>query len=322
MLDFALGVLIAGLLVRGWLRGLVREVLDLVGLVAGLWLAFRLSGPVGEFLDERFGFGPETSGIAAGVGVFLLLGLVLSVAAHYLGKVMRLPALGLANRLGGAVVATLWGVSLIVVGVNLMRTADTPDWVDQTLAGSGVVETITGPGSAFQEVFERFGSDTLLGALAVLRSTLGEERVAPEGDEVVMIPPASEEEVRQVRDEAALLLELVNQHRVGLGLRPMEESGAISAVAESRAVLMYTSGRVSRDNPPGESVIDDLARAGVRVVSAAENPVLASSARAAFGAMLDSPTGQAHVETGSFDRAGVAVVEGPSGFLYLLVLAS
>ena len=35
MVDFVLGLFIAGLLVRGWLRGFVRETLDLVALVIG-----------------------------------------------------------------------------------------------------------------------------------------------------------------------------------------------------------------------------------------------------------------------------------------------
>ena len=50
MLDFVLGLFLAALLVRGWVRGLVRELLDLVGLVVGLWIAFKLSQPFGDFL--------------------------------------------------------------------------------------------------------------------------------------------------------------------------------------------------------------------------------------------------------------------------------
>jgi uncharacterized membrane protein required for colicin V production len=48
MLDFVLGAALAGLAVRGWIRGFVREILDLVGLVLGIWVAFTLSQPLGS----------------------------------------------------------------------------------------------------------------------------------------------------------------------------------------------------------------------------------------------------------------------------------
>jgi hypothetical protein len=43
MFDFVLGIGLAGLAVRGWLRGFVREVLDLVSLVLGIFVALLLS---------------------------------------------------------------------------------------------------------------------------------------------------------------------------------------------------------------------------------------------------------------------------------------
>ncbi|MGH8915180.1 MAG: CvpA family protein, partial [Acidimicrobiia bacterium] len=88
MIDFILGLFLAGLLVRGWLRGFVRESLDLVGLVVGLWVAFRLSGPLGEFVTERFGVSPEVATVGGGVVLFLLFGIAMSITAHYPSKVM------------------------------------------------------------------------------------------------------------------------------------------------------------------------------------------------------------------------------------------
>ena len=84
MLDFIIGLILAALLVRGWLRGFVREILDLVGLVVGLWIAFKLSAPLGDFLTRSFGVTPEVARIGAGIALFVLFGVSLSVAAHYL----------------------------------------------------------------------------------------------------------------------------------------------------------------------------------------------------------------------------------------------
>ena len=74
MLDFVLGLFLAGLLVRGWMRGFVREILDLVALIAGLWVALNLSGPLGEFITERFAVSPEIATIGAGIVLGLAAG--------------------------------------------------------------------------------------------------------------------------------------------------------------------------------------------------------------------------------------------------------
>jgi uncharacterized membrane protein required for colicin V production len=318
MLDFILGLFLAALLVRGWTRGFVREALDLVGLVVGIWIAFKLSGPFGEFLISRFGVSPEIAVIGAGIVLFLLFGVSMSVVAHYLSKVMHLPGLNLINRFGGAVVATAWAVALLLVVINVARVFPLPESWDDALDESTIVELIAGEEAVPQQLFERFGSDNVLGSLAALQSLFGSARAVPEGDEVLTIPPAAEDEIRQVRDEANELLGFINEFRTGEGLRALESSVAFTGIAEDRAVLTYTTGRISRDNPPGQSLSDDLRSAGLRLGASGENIALASSVRAAFDAMLDSTTGRTHLTTAAYDRVGVAVVDGPTGRLVII----
>ncbi len=317
MIDFILGLFLAGLLVRGWLRGFVRESLDLVGLVVGLWVAFRLSGPLGEFLTDRFGVSPEVATVGAGVVLFLLFGVAMSIAAHYLSKVTSLPGLNLINRLGGAAVAAAYGIAIVLVAVNVARVL--PGNGDR-FEDSTVAQAIAGPDALPQRVFMTLAADAVLGPLASIQGLFGANRAVPEGDEALEIPPAAPDEVRQVRDEAAGVLERVNEYRTGQGLAALGESSSLAEVAETRAVEMYTSGRISRDHPPGGNVADDLAAAGIRLARVGENLALASSSRAAFDAMLDSPTAIAHFDIASYDRAGISVVDGPTGRLVVIVL--
>lgn len=318
MVDFVLGLFIAGLLVRGWLRGFVREALDLVALFIGLWIAFRLSGPLGEFLTDRFSVSPEVATIGAGVVLFLLFGVAMSIAAHYLSRVMSLPGLNLINRLGGAAVAALWGIAIILVVINLARVV--PGGWDARFEDSSVAQAIAGPDAAPQQVFETMAPDGVLGSLAAIQGLFGVNRIVPEGNEVLTIPPAAPDEVRQVRDETAGVLEQINEHRTGLGLSALGRSAGLDGVAESRAVGMYTSGRLSRDYPPGGSVTSDVATAGIRLAVVGENLALASSARAAVDAMLGSPTALSQFALIAYDRAGISVVDGPTGRLVVIVM--
>ena len=93
-------------------------------------------------------------------------------------------------------------------------------------------------------------------------------------------------------------------------------------VAEDRAVHMYTSGRISRDTPPGGNVADDLAAAGLRLQGSGENLALASSSRAAFAGMTESATGNALLSTSGFDRVGISVLDGPTGTFLVIVFGA
>ncbi|HLE95013.1 MAG TPA: CvpA family protein [Acidimicrobiia bacterium] len=320
MLDFVLGLVLAGLLVRGWTRGFVREALDLVGLILGVWVAFRVSGPLGEFLTDRFGVAPEVAGVGAGIVLFVLLGVSLSVVARYLSKVMNLPGLTLINRVGGAAVAMGWGVVIVLVLINLAGVLPLPEGWDKAVEDSVVAQAIAGPDALPQQAFESVGSSQVLASLTAIQSVLGSSRAVPEGNEIITIPGARADEIRQVRDEAAEAMVRINEYRAGQGLGALTSSAVFTEVAESRAAGMYITGRISRDTPPGGSVLDDLATAGVRPASAGENLALASSARAALDGMLESPTATAQFNVPTYDRAGVAVVDGPTGRLVVVVL--
>lgn len=317
MLDFILGLFLAGLLIRGWLRGFVREILDLVGLIAGLWIAIKLSGPFGDFLTASFGVSPEVARIGAGVGLFLLFGISLSVVAHYLSRLMGLPGLNLINRLGGAAVAIAWGVALAVVIVNVVKVLPVPAGWEELLDRSTVVQAIAGPEALPQEVFDSVAGDNVLAALASIQDIFGTNRAVPEGDEQLTFPPAQPDEVRQVRDEAELVVREINEFRAGLGLRALQPSQAMTEAAETRAVSMYTTGTLAR----GPDCVAALGGSGARVVACGEGVALAGSALAALDGVLESETGRAELANSAYDRTGVAVVGGPTGRLLMIYVA-
>ena len=316
MIDFILGLFLAGLLFRGWMRGMIREILDLVGLVVGLFIAFRLSGPFGDFLTDSFGVTPEIARVGGGIALFLIFGAAMSIAAHYLTRMMSLPGLTLVNRLGGAAVAIGWGIAVLVVLVNLARAMPLPqDWEDG-LEASTVVTAVAGPGALPQEVFEDLAGDNVMAALAAIQEVFGESRAVPEGNEVLSIPPAAPDEIRQVREEAERVVIEINEFRAGLGARALQPSVALGVVAESKAAGAYTSGVLARTD-----CATPIVNAGLRVVQCGETIALASTAIAAFDGMVETVTGYAELSNGAYDRVGVSVVDGPLGRLVVVVLA-
>lgn len=317
MIDFVLGIALAAMLVRGWLRGFVREALDLVGLVLGLWAAFRLSAPFGEFLTDSFGVAPEVARIGGGILLFVLFGVVLSVAAHYLSKVMRLPGLSIVNRIGGAAVAAGWGVLIVLVLVSLFRALPLPEEWRNQLDESNVVNVIAGEEAVPRTVFESVAGDNVMSAMGALRSLFGTPRAVPEGDESLDIPPASSDEIRQVRDEAERVIERLNEDRVSVGVGAVRTVGALTRLAEAHARTLYTEGHLKRIEDCTAVLGDD----GYQVVACDNGVALAGTAVAAYQGITDTDSGSTMIENPSYDRVGAAVVSGPTGRLVVMVLA-
>lgn len=318
MIDFILGLALAGMLVRGWMRGFVREALDLVSLVLGLWLAFRLSAPVGDFLTDSFGVSPEFGRIGGGVALFVLFGVLLSVAAHFLSGVMNLPGLSMVNRVGGAVVAVAWGTVIVLVLVSLVSVFPIPEgWRDQ-IEESRVVGLIAGEDALPRSLVESLAGDNEMAAIASLQGLFGSSRAVPEGDESLDIPAAAADEIRQVRPEAEAVLDRLNEDRVGVGLRAVSAVDALTALAEAHAESLYTGGRVQRIGDCASA----LTQRSYQVTRCDDAVALAGTAQAGYSGIYDSAGGRITIETPGFDRAGVAVVEGPTGRMVVIVLAS
>jgi uncharacterized membrane protein required for colicin V production len=291
MLDFVLGAGLAGLAVRGWIRGFVREVLDLVGLVLGIWVAFTLGRPLGNFLSDQFGVSSEVARIGSGILLFVLFGVAMGIGAHFLSQVMRLPGLNLANRIGGSAVAALWGVALILVIVNIAGVLPLPDSWDEQVEGSVVVRAIAGDDAVPQRIFEALGDDGILASLATMQDLFGNGSAVPQGNEALNIPPAPADELRQVRGDVDLVMDRVNEMRVARSVGALLIAQPLTTIAESRAITMYTTGRISRDTPPGGSVSDDIAAAGILLEIDGEALALATTTRAGIDALFAEISG-------------------------------
>jgi membrane protein required for colicin V production len=318
MIDFVLGLALAAMLVRGWMRGFVREALDLVGLVLGLWLAFRLSAPFGDFLTDSFGVSPEVGRVGGGIVLFVLFGALLSIAAHYLSKVMNLPGLSMVNRVGGAAIAIGWGALIVLVVVSLIAVLPVPEsWRDQ-LDESNVVELIAGEDAVPRRVVEALAGDNVMAAIASLQRLFGASRAVPEDDQVLEIPPAGADEIRQVRPEAEQVLEHLNEDRVGVGLRALTAVDGLTELAEEHARAGYTQGRLQRLPDCAAS----LAQRSYQVAACDNAVALAGTALAGYTGIYESVGGRTTIENPSFDRAGVAVVDGPTGRMVVIILGS
>lgn len=315
MLDFALGLYVAGLAVRGWLRGFVRELMDLVGLIVGAAVAFRLSAPFGGFLTDRFGVSPEWGRIGAGVVLFILFGLGMSILAHYLSRVARLPGLSLANRVLGSAIAAAWGILLVLVIVTVVSVLPVPPGVDEAIAESAVAQSLAGPESVPRRLVEPLIGDEAVSALAAIERLTGGRRVVPAAGESVTLEEVETDTVAVVPGSVAFVFDRLNADRLAAGVDPLTQSDGLAALARSRGLELYRAGMVARRNDA--DVLAATRAAGFRLAEASEMVALASSDRAAHAGIAEHP--ETSLIRPAFDRAGVAVIQGPLGTMVVEV---
>ena len=103
VIDIVLGALILFGLIRGLMKGLFVEVASLVALIAGVYGAIHFSNFAAEFLMERVDWNERTINITAFAITFVIIVLAISLAGKALTKLADFAALGMLNKLLGAV---------------------------------------------------------------------------------------------------------------------------------------------------------------------------------------------------------------------------
>jgi uncharacterized membrane protein required for colicin V production len=305
-------------MVRGWVRGLVRELLDLVGLVLGAAVAFRLSGPIGDFVTDRFGVTSEWARLGAGLLLFAGVGFALSLVARALSRVMELPGLNLANRVGGAALAGAWGVLLLTIVVAVAGILPVGGLGD-TLEESRIVSALTGPDSLPSRVLAKVAGRPIAEVISALEDLVGGRRVLVDGDERVELEPVEPAEYALDRGSAEEIFSFINEVRLEAGMNPLPWSEELAAVAASHAEEMYRERYLSAVSPITGRVADRVAAAGIGLASVTENIGLAATTRAVHEEMVESAPHRARMISGAVDRVGVAAVAGPYGIIVVEV---
>ena len=126
-LDWIMAGIVAVGAAIGFMKGAIRQLASIVGLLAGLLLARALFVTAGDRLGEALG----TSVTVARVLAFALIGigvpLFFLVLASFLTRIVEGIQLGGVNRCLGAFVGALKCVLLLSIAIHLMEFIDAED---------------------------------------------------------------------------------------------------------------------------------------------------------------------------------------------------
>jgi len=132
-IDIAILVILCGFLLKGLLRGLLKEVCSLAGLFVGALLAFRYHGPLAEALLGQVDL-PAEIAVAITFTVLFLATMIFFLALGFiLSRIVKLLFLGGFNRLIGGVFGLSQGVLLLAVVLFALSLRPLPWDMDKVM---------------------------------------------------------------------------------------------------------------------------------------------------------------------------------------------
>jgi len=124
-LDYVVIGVVAVSVLLGWWRGLVYEVLSLLGWVAAYMVAWLFSVDVARYLPQ--GMGPETIRMVASFALLFVVTLIVSgILAWLLSKLVKIAGMGWLDGFLGALFGVLRGGFLVLVMVMLAGMTSVP----------------------------------------------------------------------------------------------------------------------------------------------------------------------------------------------------
>lgn len=121
-LDIAILVILALFIAKGAMRGLLKELCSLLGLIAAAAVAFRFYAPLAQKLADLSSLPLQLCVIASLVVLFVATMIIFAVLGAVLSRFVKLLFLGGLNRVLGALFSLLQGtlvLALVLYGLSL-----------------------------------------------------------------------------------------------------------------------------------------------------------------------------------------------------------
>jgi membrane protein required for colicin V production len=129
IVDLAAAVILAAAIVRGLWIGLVREAFSLAALACAVFAVRRFAEPLAGDIAASYQLDPLLATAIAGAGVAVAAIVTVAVIGFAIRRAIRASGLGLADRVGGAVLGACEGalfVALILFGVITVTGRNDP----------------------------------------------------------------------------------------------------------------------------------------------------------------------------------------------------
>lgn len=118
IVDIILAIILAWALISGLRKGLISQASSLVGVLLGVWVAFKFNDRLGEWI------GVEVEGVAAYVILFVAAVLLAWVMSRFSRWILHGIGLGFVDKIGGALLSLVTCCLVLSLLLGLFRNVN------------------------------------------------------------------------------------------------------------------------------------------------------------------------------------------------------
>lgn len=301
-IDPVIIIILALYAYRGWKRGFISVAAGLAVLGLSVGIAAILYGPLSVAVRA---VGASEAGAKA--FAFLLVWVV-SVAAGSILSMKWLKGLpestveSSLNKTAGTLPGMTEGLVLISFVALLIVVVPGRGGMKQAVGESALCRPLISGAAVVQKMASNVFGEAIQGAMSFVT-------VRPEIDSTerldlkfkttdVQADPAAE----------ARMLDLVNQERKAVGVKPLVLDLKLTAVGRAHARDMFAHGYFSHVNLRGESPFARMRKHDIQYQVAGENLALAPTVDIAHNGLMNSPGHRANILSPEFHRIGIGAI--------------
>ncbi len=125
--DILIWLVLLGFVVKGFTKGLIRQVCSLMGFLVGGWAALKYYHSLAETSRHVIHLPPNVASFLSFICIFLVVGLLFFLLGHLLTAFFKIILLGGVNRVGGVVLGFLEGAFILSLLLFFMVSTPLPE---------------------------------------------------------------------------------------------------------------------------------------------------------------------------------------------------
>jgi membrane protein required for colicin V production len=127
LVDILIWLVLLGFVVKGFTKGLIRQVCSLLGFLVGGWAAIKHHQHLAESSRHFIHLPPTVATILSFVCILLVVGLVFFFLGHLLTVLLNVILLGGVNRMGGVMLGFLEGAFILSLVLTFTVSSSLPE---------------------------------------------------------------------------------------------------------------------------------------------------------------------------------------------------
>ena len=313
LIDAAIVLLLVAAVWGGYRSGFIATTYGLATWIVSFAAAVVFQGQAAQ-LVERLGVNPATARPIGFIIVLVLVESLFSIAGFLaltpvVRAVHRARAVERVDRIAGIVPATARALFVIAIVLAALVVSPVSSDIKATVESSRIARSLIDQISAVQPILAKL-SGQLGETVPLFVTRLGEDQ-----SESLDLP----DDLQLTADAIAerQMLDLVNEERTAVGLRPLAWDDRLVPVARQHSEEMFRLKYFSHQSPATGSPFDRVRAAGISYTRAGENLAYAQSVSVAHRGLMQSPGHRENILRPEFTRMAVGVISaGPYGRMF------